>query len=54
MMDAIKQAGSSGGGTAGAAGGAVAAGADTKFCSNCGKPIPRASKFCSECGHAQQ
>src|SRR6185369_11233195 len=22
----------------------------TKFCINCGKPIPRAAKFCSECG----
>jgi len=54
MMDAIKQAGSPGGGTASAAGGAAAAGVDTKFCTNCGKPIQRASKFCSECGHAQQ
>ena len=25
----------------------------TKFCINCGKPIPRAAKFCSECGAAQ-
>jgi len=25
----------------------------TKFCTNCGKPIPRAAKFCSECGAAQ-
>ena len=32
---------------------AGAASADTKFCLNCGKPIPRASKFCPECGHAQ-
>jgi len=52
MMDAIKQAGSSGSGAA-AAGGAAAASAETKFCTNCGKPIPKASKFCSECGHAQ-
>jgi membrane protease subunit (stomatin/prohibitin family) len=28
--------------------------ADTKFCINCGKQIPRASKFCPECGNAQQ
>ncbi|HTR36795.1 MAG TPA: SPFH domain-containing protein [Bryobacteraceae bacterium] len=28
--------------------------AGTKFCINCGKPIPRASKFCPECGGAQQ
>jgi membrane protease subunit (stomatin/prohibitin family) len=55
MMDAIKQAGSSGGGSgAAAAGGAAIASAETKFCLNCGKPIPRASKFCPECGHAQQ
>ncbi len=29
-----------------------AAGA-TKFCMNCGKPIPRAAHFCPECGGAQ-
>jgi membrane protease subunit (stomatin/prohibitin family) len=28
--------------------------AETKFCTNCGKQIPRASKFCPECGTAQQ
>ncbi len=27
---------------------------DTKFCINCGKPIPRTAKFCPECGGAQQ
>ncbi len=27
---------------------------ETKFCTNCGKQIPRASKFCPECGTAQQ
>jgi membrane protease subunit (stomatin/prohibitin family) len=32
---------------------ATEAGTETKFCLNCGKPIPRASKFCSECGRAQ-
>jgi len=32
---------------------AGAAGA-TKFCLNCGKPIPKAARFCSECGGAQQ
>ena len=26
----------------------------TKFCLNCGKPIPRISNFCPECGHGQQ
>jgi len=33
---------------------AVGAAGATKFCMNCGKPIPRAAKFCSECGGAQQ
>jgi membrane protease subunit (stomatin/prohibitin family) len=37
-----------------AAGGAgAAASAETKFCTECGKPIPRKSKFCSECGASQ-
>lgn len=31
----------------------AAAGAATKFCLNCGKPIARAAKFCPECGTAQ-
>jgi len=31
-----------------------AAGGATKFCIDCGKPIPRAARFCSECGGAQQ
>jgi len=26
----------------------------TKFCLNCGKPIPRPARFCPECGGAQQ
>jgi membrane protease subunit (stomatin/prohibitin family) len=30
-----------------------AAGAETKFCINCGKSIPRSAKFCSECGSSQ-
>jgi membrane protease subunit (stomatin/prohibitin family) len=34
-------------------GAAPVAGAETKFCFNCGKPIPRPSKFCPECGTAQ-
>jgi membrane protease subunit (stomatin/prohibitin family) len=33
---------------------APAPGADSKFCVECGKPIPRKAKFCSECGAAQQ
>jgi membrane protease subunit (stomatin/prohibitin family) len=34
-------------------GAAPVAGAETKFCMNCGKPIARAAKFCPECGNAQ-
>jgi membrane protease subunit (stomatin/prohibitin family) len=26
---------------------------ETKFCMNCGKPMPRSAKFCPECGAAQ-
>jgi membrane protease subunit (stomatin/prohibitin family) len=33
---------------------APAAGGATKFCINCGKPIPKPARFCSECGGAQQ
>jgi membrane protease subunit (stomatin/prohibitin family) len=36
-----------------APGGTPAAGADTKFCLDCGKGIPKRAKFCPECG-AQQ
>jgi membrane protease subunit (stomatin/prohibitin family) len=28
--------------------------AETKFCLECGKPIPKRAKFCPECGGAQQ
>jgi len=34
--------------------GPAAPATDTKFCTNCGNKIPRASKFCPECGTAQQ
>lgn len=58
MMDALKKAGPASGesGTAPVASATTAtgAGADTKFCLNCGKPIPKISKFCAECGHPQQ
>jgi len=33
--------------------GAPAAGAETKFCVECGKPIAKRAKFCPECGSAQ-
>ena len=55
MMNAINQstsgANQGGGGVAPAAAGATSAG--TKFCSECGKTIPRSSKFCPECGKPQ-
>jgi len=52
MLDAIKKASSS---TAESSpSGTAAAGAETKFCVNCGKPMPKTGKFCPECGHAQQ
>jgi len=55
MIDALKKGvspASESGGAAPAAP-AAAANATTKFCSECGKPIPRSSKFCPECGKPQ-
>lgn len=59
MMDALKKAppasGESGpSSSAAVAGGAAAANVETKFCLNCGKPIPKIAKFCPDCGHGQQ
>jgi len=52
MMDAVKKSTSApAGGAAPAAAGTP--GAETKFCSECGKPIPRSAKFCPECGKPQ-
>jgi membrane protease subunit (stomatin/prohibitin family) len=57
MIDALKKAGPASGepGAAQVAGSSTTtgSGAETKFCLNCGKPIPKISKFCPECGHAQ-
>ena len=61
MMGAMKPpspeapppAGPQSGGPAGPQSGAPA-GADTKFCIECGKPMPKKAKFCPECGGAQQ
>ncbi len=36
-----------------AAGSAAPAAVDSKFCIECGKPIPARAKFCAECGKAQ-
>jgi membrane protease subunit (stomatin/prohibitin family) len=52
MMDAIRKASSSAAESSPPA--TTAAGAETKFCVNCGKPMPKTGKFCPECGHAQQ
>jgi len=52
MMDAVKKSTSvPAGGAAPAVAGTPAA--DTKFCSECGKPISRNAKFCPECGKPQ-
>jgi membrane protease subunit (stomatin/prohibitin family) len=54
MVDAVKKSATpspAGGGAAPAVAGAP--GVDTKFCTECGKPIPRSSKFCPECGKPQ-
>jgi membrane protease subunit (stomatin/prohibitin family) len=52
MMEAVKKSTSApAGGAAPAAAGTP--GAETKFCSECGKPIPRSAKFCPECGKPQ-
>ena len=51
MMEAVKKATGSppeGGGTP-----TGVAMAETKFCTECGKSIPRGSKFCPECGKPQ-
>lgn len=50
MMDALRRPATS----QPDAGAAPATASETKFCMNCGKSIPKASKFCPECGHAQQ
>jgi membrane protease subunit (stomatin/prohibitin family) len=49
MMNSMKAA--SGGGEAAPAGTAPAAG--TKFCMECGKPMPATGKFCPNCGKPQ-
>jgi membrane protease subunit (stomatin/prohibitin family) len=51
MMDAVKKSTTSPG--SGAAPVATTPAADTKFCSECGKPAPRSAKFCPECGKPQ-
>jgi membrane protease subunit (stomatin/prohibitin family) len=56
MMEAVKK-GTAGAQESGAAPAAAAptaaASAETKFCQECGKSIPKSSKFCPECGKPQ-
>ena len=53
MMDAVKQSTSAPTAGAAPAPAAGAPAAETKFCSECGKHIPRSAKFCPECGKPQ-
>ena len=53
MMEAVKQSTTSSPATNSASGSSGAASPETKFCQECGKPIPRTSKFCPECGKPQ-
>jgi membrane protease subunit (stomatin/prohibitin family) len=52
MMDAVKKS-TSGPASAAAPAAAGTPAAESKFCNECGKPIPRSSKFCPECGKPQ-
>ena len=52
MMDAVKKSTSAPSSVAAPAAAGTSA-ADTKFCSECGKPISRNAKFCPECGKPQ-
>jgi membrane protease subunit (stomatin/prohibitin family) len=53
MMNAMKSDEPSGGASSAATLEPAQPGAETKFCINCGKPIPKRAKFCSECGTGQ-
>lgn len=54
MMNAMHQPGAAQPAAAGGApAAAAAAGADSKFCMECGQPMPRSGKFCPSCGKPQ-
>jgi membrane protease subunit (stomatin/prohibitin family) len=55
MMDAVKKASAPSVESTPSSGGSAAgmAAMETKFCLNCGKPIPKIAKFCPACGQAQ-
>ena len=52
MMNSMKSA-SAGADPTPAGGAPAAASADSKFCMECGKPMPRGGKFCPTCGKPQ-
>jgi membrane protease subunit (stomatin/prohibitin family) len=52
MMEAVRKS-TAGSAEAGPTAAAGAPSADSKFCQECGKSIPRGSKFCPECGKPQ-
>jgi membrane protease subunit (stomatin/prohibitin family) len=53
MMDAVKKATTGPTAETSAAPAVGAPSAESKFCQECGKSIPRSSKFCPECGKPQ-
>jgi len=53
MMNAMKPGGPAGPSAPETQGAPVAPVGETKFCTNCGKGVPRPAKFCPECGTAQ-
>jgi membrane protease subunit (stomatin/prohibitin family) len=53
MMEAVKKSTAGPAESGAAPAGGAAGSAETKFCSECGKPIARSSKFCPECGKPQ-
>jgi len=52
MMNSMKS--TTGGAEATPASAGPAAAAGSKFCVECGKPMPSAGKFCPSCGKPQQ
>jgi membrane protease subunit (stomatin/prohibitin family) len=53
MMGAMRQPSAPAAPAESAAPAPAAVAGETKFCVECGKPIPKRAKFCSECGGAQ-
>jgi membrane protease subunit (stomatin/prohibitin family) len=53
MMSAVKPPAASPSPVAGPAAGGAALSGETKFCMQCGKPMPVRAKFCPVCGEAQ-